>query len=239
MVAGEIAALLESQAAPARFGEHRASFRISEAQHTFIFSNGPQTWDFYVIHDGDRVVGYLPKKGFHGGSIYLYSHDPSQAPKKLTLPSERAHIDTALGLSFSTDHFLPTKNMHEGDQSEWKVIEEGRKIQLIRRFSGELKTYKWELDTRKKPLQVDHTGTFTISVDPQCGYVIDATWDTALNRTDNLGQYVSLYPQDMSNPWVTEGIHQRVVVTPVGDEKYRAHANNHPSIHHSDDDKKS
>ena len=234
--ADEFDQLLAEVDPPARFADHQPQFAVEETERSFQFSDGEQTWRFWVITDGDRVIGYMPQTGFHGGWLYLLTHDPAQAPSELVLPSERFHIDTAPGISFRTDHFLPGKNWNQGDQSSWTVSDDGSCLTLERSFAGTLQGNKWELNTSKNPLTVDHHGTFVLSCHPQLGYVIEATWDTAVDKPKDLGQYVSLYPPDMSNPWVTEGIHERVMTCPTGGG-YLGHANNHAAIDKSDNDK--
>lgn len=230
--ADEVEQLLADVQAPSRYASHVPAFTLEEFEHGFTTDTGTDRWSFFALKDGGRYVAYVPKNGFHGGSIFLLTHDPAQAPGSLPLPTERFHIDNAPGASFRTDHFLPdengSKNWGHRDDSTWTIAPDGRSVTLVRRFSGSAAFNKWEQSTKGKELKVDHVGTFVLRCDPVFGYTIEGQWATGLDQVQT-GQYVSVYPPGMSNPWSTE-LHQRVALCSTAAPGWIGHANNHPCI---------
>ncbi len=235
-VPDELDALLAEVKPPARFGSHKPRLSVVEAEHTFAGKDGPEVWQFFFIKDGDRYIGYMPKTGFHGGTIYLLSHDPAEAVTAVPLPSERFHIDTARGAAFRTDHFLPDDNgsklWNAKDQSAWTVEADGAELLLTRKFTGKHVFRKWEHSSPrgdKEGISVDHVSTFRLRCHPQLGYLIEAEWKTGLKPVIT-GQYVSLMPPSLSNPWEGDRLHQRVAICSDKVPGWIGHPNNHAAI---------
>ncbi len=226
----EFAALLGKLAPPARFADHTPSFSVERRTFTFQARDGEWNWEFFVVKDGERYVGVMPLRGFHGGTFYLLTHDPARAPTELPMPAERWHIDTAIGYACRTDHFIPDVNgskvWNEQDTSTWTPSSDQTRLTLTRRFTGKHAFNKWEHRTHKREIQVDHTGTFVLSCHPQLGYVFDCTWETGLEPGAPVGQYTSLMPPGMSNPWPDAGVCQRCAFTPAGSAGYEGWAMN-------------
>ncbi len=225
----EVSALLKELKVPARFADHKARFSVEQREFTFEQLNGPEKQDFWVIKDGDRYVGVVPFNGFHGGTIYVLTHDPAQAPAELPMPTERWHIDTAIGSALRTDAMLPTKDWNKGDVSEWKIGDGGATLTLVRKFNGVASPDKWE-DSKRKDVRIDTINTFVLRVDPVLGYVVDATWDTANNPAPNDHQYCSLMPAGLSDPWPGKEPGTRVVTSPRNQAGYLGHYQNHAAI---------
>jgi hypothetical protein len=225
--ADEVGDLIKELKVPARFAGHKAQFSVEQREFTFEQMNGPEKQNFWIIKDGSRYVAVVPFTGFHGGTIYLLTHDPAAAPTELKMPTERWHIDTAIGNSLRTDAMLPTKDWGKGDVSEWKVGE--GTLTLVRKFNGVASPDKWE-DSKRKDVKIDTTNTFVLRVDPVLGYVVDATWDTANNPAPGNHQYCSLMPAGLSDPWPGREPGQRVVTCPNGKPGYVGHYENHAAI---------
>ncbi len=239
----ELDALLAEVKPPARFASHKPRFSVTEGEHTFIGKDGPETWKFCFLKDGDRFIGYMPKSGFHGGTIYLLSHDPAAAVTAVPLPGERFHIDSAHGIAFRADQFTPDENgskqWNVKDQSAWTVEADGAELLLTRKFTGKHVFRKWEHSSPKgdkEGIAVDHVGTFRLRCHPQYGYTIDAEWRTGLKPVIT-GQYVSLMPPSLSNPWMGEVLHQRVALCSAKEPGWTGHANNHYAIDVCDSDR--
>jgi len=227
--ADEVADLIKELKVPARYAGHRAQFSVEQREFTFEQMAGPEKQDFWVIKDGSRYVGLVPFNGFHGGTIYLLTHDPAQAPTELKMPMERWHIDTAIGNSLRTDAMLPTKDWGKGDVSEWKAGDGGATLTLVRKFKGVASPDKWE-DSKRKNINIDTTNTFVLRVDPVLGYVVDATWDTANSPAPSKHQYCSLMPAGLSDPWPGKEPGTRVVTCPISSPGYIGHYENHAAI---------
>ncbi|MFW5698768.1 MAG: hypothetical protein ACOCZK_06610, partial [Planctomycetota bacterium] len=226
----EFDALMARWEPPARFADHTPAFTVEKQTFEFAAKDGTWTWDFWVIKDHDRYVGVMPLTGFHGGTFYLLTHDPAQAPTELPMPSERWHIDTAIGYAFRTDQFIPdrggSKEWNLKDTSDWQVGDDAATLTLTRTFKGSHAFAKWEHRTDKREIEVDHTGTFTLACHPQLGYTFTGTWDTGLSPGAPVGQYVSLMPPGLSDPWPEAGVCQRVAICPTGSDGYEGWALN-------------
>jgi hypothetical protein len=194
----ELATLVRTLKVPARFAGCRAAFSVEKRSFTFQHCQSPQAETFWVIRDGERYVGVVPFEGFHGGTIYLLTHDPARAPKTLPMPTERWHIDTAIGHALRTDQSLPTKGWNGGEASTWTVGDGGRTLTLSRTYKGEVNKKEWE---DKKQGFVDTANTFVLHVDPHLGYVVDATWNNHERPARQRSEYCSLHPPGLSNPW--------------------------------------
>lgn len=228
--ADEFDALLAEHNPPARFADHTPAFTCEKQSFDFAAKDGTWTWEFWVVKDHDRYVGVMPLTGFHGGTFYLLTHDPARAPSELPMPSERWHIDTAIGYAFRTDQFIPdrsgSKEWNLKDTSKWTVGEDGTTLTLTRSFTGTHAFAKWEHRTDKREIDVDHTGTFTLACHPQLGYTFTGTWDTGLSPGAPVGQYVSLMPPGLSDPWPDAGVCQRVAICPKDSDGYEGWALN-------------
>ncbi len=233
VIASEFNALLEQMEPPARFADHIPQFSVAERKFTFQSKDGEWNWKFYVIKDGERYVGVMPTTGFHGGTIYMLTFNPSAAPAELNMPKERWHIDTAIGYANRTDQFIPDRNgskeWNMKDTSEWIVAGDGSTLTLVRHFKGKHEFKKWEHRTNGE-IEVDHTGTFVLSCDPVLGYVLTSTWDTGLTPGAPTGQYTSLMPPGLSNPWPWAGVCQRVALCPRGSDGYEGWALNGTAV---------
>jgi hypothetical protein len=221
----EIARLVKELKPPARFLDHKAQFAFEKVNVSFEHKNGPEAMDMWVIRDNGKVVAVMPTAGFHGGWLYLQTWDPARTQSELRLPKDRWHCDTHVGASIRTEQFMPSKKWESGETNAWYVVDNGEKLVLVRKMKGDVNINEWELKYKGK---VDEVSTFVLRVDPVFGYVVDATWETGLNPPVRSAQYCSLYPPNISNPWVDS--HERVVVSPVGGTGYLAHFNNHAAV---------
>jgi hypothetical protein len=69
--ADEVDDLVSKLEPPARFQAHVPRWSVRKAEFTFAFMDGPQTWPFWVVMDGEGHVALIPTVGFHTGTIYV------------------------------------------------------------------------------------------------------------------------------------------------------------------------
>jgi hypothetical protein len=223
----EVSDLVDKLKPAARFAKHKAQFSVARESHAFEQLQGPQTWDFWVIKDADRYVAVVPLQGFHSGTIYMQAFQPGLAPKKLSLPTERWHIDTAVGTELQTFAFIPNPDCEQEKTFEFKTGD--GTLTMVRRYAGTTTFNRWE-HRDKQPQRVDVTNTFLFRCDPVLGYVVEATYDVKAERFPAQYQFTSHAQSGRYALWPGEATCFRNVVTPIGQEGYAGYYMNLPSI---------
>jgi len=224
-VADEFDDLIAELDPPARFADHTPDFSVSKQTFTFEHMDGPKTMDFFVVKDADRYVAIVPTTGFHTGTIYVQDFRPTHAPTELDMPSERWHIDTAIGSELQTQAYMPDG----GGEDTFAFEGGGETITMVRRYKGETTYNRWS-HRDKKPQRVDATNTLVFRVDPQTGYVVDGTYDVRAERFPKHYQFTSHAQSGRYAVWPGEATSFRNVATPIGEQGYRGYAMNQPAI---------
>jgi hypothetical protein len=174
---------------PARFTGHKPAWSVEKQEVSFQFMDGPQTWPFWLVKDGGRIVAIIPCLDcFHNGTIYVQDFRPGHAPKQVRFPKERWHIDTSIGSELRTNNFIPAKEGATDATYEWKV--EAAVLRLTRRYKGTTKFDRWAHRT-KAPVRVDACNTIVFRLDAVLGYVVEATFDTWTDPPPRTYEYVS------------------------------------------------
>lgn len=223
----EVSDLVDKIKPPARFANHKPQFAVARESHAFEQLQGPQKWDFWVIKDADRYVAIIPLQGFHSGTIYMQTFQPDQAPRQLTLPTERWHIDTAVGTELQTFAFIPNPDCEQEKTYEFKTGE--ATLTMVRKYAGTTTFNRWE-HRDKTPQRVDVTSAFLFRCDPVLGYVVEATYDVKAERFPSNYQFTSHAQSGRYALWPGEATCFRNVVTPIGQDGYAGYYMNLPSI---------
>ncbi len=223
--ADEVDELVRKLQPPARFEDHPPDWSVKKEQVTFEFMDGPKTWDFWFIRDGEGVVAIMPTTGFHGGTVYVQNFRPGQAPKEVPFPTERWHIDTAVGAEIRTNNFIPSKYGETDESYDWKVGE--KTLTLTRRYKGETAFKRWAHNTRGKKVKVDARNTIVFKVDPQRGYVVEATYDIWTDKPPKRYEYSSAAIGGRYQLWPGQATCYRHAVTRKGDGGIVGYACNH------------
>ncbi len=198
-------------APPARFADHEPRWKVEKRVHTFQHYNRETKEPFWHILDGDRTVAVMPLEGFHSGTIYVQDFRPGQAPRKVAMPTERWHIDTAVGSELRTNNFIPGAFGATDASYGWTV--DGARLVLVRAFQGETKFNRWAHRT-KKPVQVDATNTIVLKVDPVLGYVVDATYDIRTDPPPGRYEFSSAATSGRYGLWPGDATCQRIAIVP-------------------------
>ncbi|MGB2819917.1 MAG: hypothetical protein WBF17_02975 [Phycisphaerae bacterium] len=222
--ADEVDGLVARLRPPERFKDHRPDWSVSKDEVTFEFMDGPQAWPFWFVKDGGRIVAVIPTVGFHTGTVYVQDFRPGRGPKKIKFPTERWHIDTAIGSELRTNNFIPGKEGATDATYDWKVA--GETLTLVRRYKGTTKFNRWAHRT-KDPVRVDAVNTVVFRVHPVLGYVVEATFDTWTDPPPKKYEYVSAATSGRYLLWPGEATCFRHAITPPGGDGYIGHACNH------------
>lgn len=224
-LADEVDGLVAQLKPPARFAGHRPQWAVRKAQATFEGMNGPETLPFWHVMDGDRYVAIIPTGGFHNGTVYVQDFRPGEAPRELKLPSERWHIDTSVGTELRTDNFIPSAPIGD-DDATWQWKAEGDTLTCVRRFKGNARFNRWAHRT-KTEVAVDATNTIVFRVDPQLGYVVEATYDIWTDPPPKTYEYTSAATSGRYLLWPGQATCFRHAITPVGSKGIIGYACNH------------
>jgi hypothetical protein len=227
--ADEFSRIVETVNPPKRFAEYTPKFSAEKETHTFQALDGQWKWDFYVVKDRGKYVAIIPMPGFHSGTIYMQSFRPDQAREKLHLPSERWHIDTAVGTELQTTAWIPAPQNTQESTFRFEVLDGGRQLKMIRHFAGKASYNRWA-HRDKKPQQVDVTNTFTFRVDPQLGYVVEGVYDVRAERFPSKYQFTSHAQSGRYSVWPAEASCFRNICTPIGEDGYRGYYMNQSAI---------
>jgi len=225
--ADEVDELVAKLKPPARFADHKPDFSVAKQRFAFEHLKGPVEWDFWVIKDRDRHVAVIPLTGFHGGTIYLLDFNPETAPTELRMPTERWHIDTAIGSEMRTDAWIPDA-AGETDAT-YEFTKSDGTLTLTRRFRGTTRINKWEHHP-KYDEAIDTTGAFVFRCDPVFGYVVEGTWDTRVKPAPKTFEYVSLATAGRYSLWPGTETCFRTVSTPRDKPGYEGYYLNLASI---------
>ncbi|MFW6061336.1 MAG: carbohydrate binding domain-containing protein [Planctomycetota bacterium] len=225
--ADEFDQVVEKVDPPARFVDYQPDWSVSKHTFTFQHLSGPESWDFWGIKDGERYVALIPIPGFHSGTIYMQSFRPDNAPTELDVPSERWHIDTAVGTELQTTAWIPRSAGQKESSYDFEIGD--GKLTMTRRFEGETTYNRWA-HRDKKPQNVDVTSTFVFKVDPQLGYVVDGTYDVRAERFPRKYQFTSHAQSGRYAIWPGQETCYRSIVAPIGKEGYEGYYMNQPSI---------
>jgi hypothetical protein len=216
--ADEVDELVRKLDAPERFADHKPQWKVEKKAFDFEHVKGPITWHFYMIRDGDRTVAVMPMEGFHSGTIYVQDFRPGHAPKEVPMPTERWHIDTAIGSEIRTDQYIPVKEGQTDATYDFKV--DGEKLILTRRYEGTATISKWAHKVKKREETIDVTNTFVFRVDAKLGYVVDGTYDTRVKPRPPAVECASLATSGRYSLWPGTETCYRVASSPVGEKKY-------------------
>lgn len=209
---------------PPRFKDHKPKWSTEKREVTFEFMDGPTNWPFWFVRDGAGVVAVIPTVGFHTGTVYVQDFRPGHAPKKVPFPTERWHIDTAVGTELRTNNFIPGEYGSTDASYDWKVS--GDELVLVRRFKGTTKYSRWAHQT-KTAVKADATNTIVFRVDPQLGYVVDATYDIWTDQPPGRYEYSSATTSGRYLLWPGQATCFRHVITPAGADGLIGYACNH------------
>ncbi|MFP4105622.1 MAG: hypothetical protein ACLFVU_05950 [Phycisphaerae bacterium] len=220
--ADEVEDLVKKLDPPRRFADYSPNWSVQKKAFTFEhYGDKQQTWDFWAIKDGDRYVALIPLPGFHSGTIYLLANDPAKAPEKLDMPTERWHIDTAIGTELRTDLYIPQS---EGSKEEtYSFKKDGEKLILTRDWEGKAKFRKWAHKVKNREETVDVTNTFVFKVDPVFGYMVDAEYDVRVSPKPWGAEPCSLATAGRYSLWPGTETCYRSVHTPKGSDGYRGY----------------
>lgn len=220
--ADEVDELLAKLEPAKRFADHQPKFAVQKKTLDFEFMDGTKTWPFWVVTDHDRVVAIMPLVGFHGGTWYVQDFRPGQGPTweemLKRVPSERWHIDTAVGSELRTDGFIPVKEGEMDASYDWKVTD--NTVVLTRKYKGTAKIRKWAHGSKGKSEDIEVNHVFTLSVHPQLGYVVDGRYHVKVKPGRRGYQFCSAATSGRYSVWPGEATCQRVVHTPKGKEGY-------------------
>ncbi len=226
-----------------RFRDHTPDFSVEKKTFTFHQMptennpSGKTQWPFWVIKDGRKHVAIVCIKGFHSGTVYLLTHDPTKASTKLEMPTERWHIDTAIGSEIRTDCFIPPSEGDKDKTYDWS--KGGETLTLVRRFKGKAKYYKWPNAHRRKMDQtIDTTNTIVLRCDPVFGYVVEATFDSKAKPIPRRIEYVSAAPAGRYSLWPGTETCYRTAITPEGEKGYSGYYLNLAAIDLCDNNRK-
>ncbi len=222
---------------PRRFAEHKPRWHVEEKTYTFrdvkMVDGNETEYDVdvphYLVMDGDRVVAIVPRALFHCGVIFALDFRPGQAPTRKQLdelmPTERWHIETTVGTQLRTDAFIPSSQGSKDSTFDWKV--DGSRLILTRRYKGRTAFNKWTHRTRGKEVNVDVTNTVTIRVDPQLGYVFDATYDAWTDEKLRRFEYASAATTGRHSPWPDEISCYRIAISSGDGDGFHGYATNY------------
>jgi hypothetical protein len=205
---------------PRRFKDHKARFSVTKRTFRFEHLQGPISWDFYVVKDGDRHVALIPLPGFHSGTIYLLAHDPVTAPRQLRMPTERWHIDTAMGAEIRTDAFIPKKQ--GATEATYEFAAGDGTLTLARRYKGTAQIRKWT-HRANAPQTIDAANTFVLRCHPVFGYMVEGTYETNVTPAPRRFEYASLAVSGRYSLWPGTETCSRSVVTPPGGDGYEGY----------------
>lgn len=221
----EVDGLVKQLAPPARFADHKPAWSVKKQVFTFEHYQRQTQEPFWLIMDGDRHVAIMPLEGFHSGTIYVQDFRPGQAPQKLNMPTERWHIDTAIGSELRTNNFIPEAYGATDASYQWKVCNDGTLL-LTRQFKGSSKFNRWAHRT-KEEVKVDAVNTIVFRVDPVLGYVVDATFDVWTDPPPKTYEYTSAATSGRYGLWPGDAACYRLAITPPGQEGFIGYATNH------------
>jgi hypothetical protein len=231
--ADEIEGLVAQLRPPARFAGLRPAFAVTEESFTFQQVTGPRTATWRVVRDGERIVALITPRGIH-----LLSNRPDACPMTLRLPTGRWHIDTYLGAMVPTGSFIPGAISREPDPAYRDELTGagGERLTLIRRFAGERSERQPRKDQPDEEIlqRIRTTNTFSLHLDPIHGYVVDATYDTALSRPPTSHQFANLMCQGTYALWPGQQTSQRTVIARKGVPGFEGYAHNMQAIDRCD-----
>ena len=211
--ADEVDALLRQFKAPAVFKDYVPDFSWSRQTFSFEHLGGPQKSDWWVIKDHDRYVAVIPLDGFHSGTFFLRVRDPNDAPKELTMPTQRWHIDTALGYEMRTDAWIP--NDEGAQDSTYRFTKGEGTLTLIRQYKGTAHFTRWTHGNFKRnPETLDVTNTFVLRCDAITGYTIEGTFDTRVSPARPEYDYGTLAQNGRYSIWPGTETCFRTLFTP-------------------------
>jgi hypothetical protein len=222
--ADEVDQLVKKLDPPARFRGHKPKWSVEKRPVTFEFMDGPKAWPFWFVRDGDRVVAVVPTVGFHTGTIYVQDFRPGHAPKRVPFPTERWHIDTAVGSELRTNNFIPGEYGSTDASYRWRP--DGERLVLVRRYEGTTRFNRWAHRT-KSPVRVDATNTIIFRVDPVLGYVVEATYDVWTDPPPRTYEYCSAATSGRYLLWPGEATCFRHAIARAGEEGFVGYACNH------------
>jgi len=223
--ADEVDDLVARLKPPARYRDHKPAFSVHKETFTFEHLNGPHEEPFWLVMDGDRYVAAMPLEGFHSGTIYVQDFRPDHAPKALDFPTERWHIDTAVGTELRTNNFIPEAEGATDATYDFTVAD--GTLTLVRRYKGTTKFNRWAHRT-KEPVRVDAVNTIVFRCDPVLGYVVEATFDTWTDPPPKNYEYTSAATSGRYLLWPGQVTCHRHAITPPGGG-YKGYACNHGS----------
>jgi len=225
VAADEIDGLLAKLNPPARFKDHKPAWSVKLEEVSFLGKSGPFTWQFWFIRDGGGVVAVVPLPGFHTGTIYVQDFRPGHAPAKVPFPTERWHIDTAVGTELRTNNFIPEAYGAAPESYQWKV--DGERLVLTRQYKGETAFNRWAHSTKGRKVKVDAHNTIVFLVHPQLGYVVDATYDIWTDQPPAGYEYSSAATSGRYSLWPEQATCFRHALTRVGTDGITGYACNH------------
>ncbi|MCC5829466.1 MAG: hypothetical protein JJU36_08460 [Phycisphaeraceae bacterium] len=223
----EVKRLVDRLRPEVRYADYTPRFSVERRRISFRHLRGDVPWDFFIIKDGDRHVALIPIQGFHSGVIYIQDFRPDHAPRRLDLPSERWHIDTAVGSELRTDAYIPVP---EGQRAETYHFEvKNDRVILTRKYEGTARINKWTHRSRHDET-INVTNTFVLYCDPVHGYVVDGTYDVRVKPRPRDFEFASLATHGRYSLWPGESTVDRTVVTPVGAEGFDGYYQNLAAI---------
>jgi len=208
----EVDELVKQLEPPARFADHVPNFSVKQQEFTFASPRGPVKRTWSVIMDGDRHVAlYRPHH------LFVISHDPTKAPKKLVMPIRHNMV---------TQHAVYVTTSLWWDSCERDKAE----------FSGGVRTlaitYVQEWTPRgKHKCTAKSVRVHTLRCDPVFGYVVDIDCRLATDKvpSDRRGkkreslEFVNFYVSGLSNPWPGRWRYDHTVYCPAAGDKFGKH----------------
>jgi hypothetical protein len=230
--ADEVHELVKQTGAKARFKGYTPKWSVERTSYTFEhFGDKQITWQFWEIKDDGKYVAVIPLPGFHTGTIYLLTHDPAKASKTIDMPTERWHIDTAIGTELRTDTYIPQSAGDDPNTYQWTKGEDGT-LTLTRKHAGTYSFRKWAHASKNKrrPETYETTNTFVFKVDPVHGYIVEGTYDMKVKDNPGWVECASLATAGRYSLWPGEQTCYRSMITPDGKEGYNGYYLNLASI---------
>ena len=223
--ADEVDDLVAKLKPPARFQGHKPQWSVTKKVFTFQHYNRESPEPFWLIMDADRYVAIMPLEGFHSGTIYVQDFRPGQGPTELKMPTERWHIDTAIGSELRTNNFIPEAFGATDDSYRFEPRPDGTLL-LTRAYKGSTAFNRWGHHT-KTPVDVDARNTIVLSADPVLGYVVDATYDIWTNPPPKAYEFASAATSGRYGLWPGDATCYRIAIAPPGADGYVGYATNH------------
>ncbi|MFP4217075.1 MAG: hypothetical protein ACLFVH_14225 [Phycisphaerae bacterium] len=223
--ADEVHELVKTTGAKARFADYEPKWSVERTSYTFEhFGDKQVTWQFWEIKDDGKYVAVIPLPGFHTGTIYLLTHDPAKASRTIDMPTERWHIDTAIGTELRTDAYIPQSVGADPNTYSWSTGKDGT-LTLTRQHAGTHKFSKWAHASRHKrqPEKYDTTNTFVFKVDPVHGYMVEGTYDMKVDRNPGRVECASLATAGRYSLWPDEVSCYRSMIAPADKKGYEGY----------------